>query len=856
MGRVKQTAQRHELAVANGTQESAMTGNAVNHEKDAVDMEMADQFEDDLDLGNALSYSNPEVDMHDAESDLEDHHIEDHSMEDNNIDGDDESSDAESFEYNDDDIDEDFELDAAGDSDYEEGPASKRRTAKPALPKKSLINSKSSQLATSKSKPRRKAQSTPRKTNQTSEQLPRALKKAHRDIERKQSLGQPRAKGDRALRCLPYVTKNRAAKRELIRWSDETYAHTLLAMSWALEVKGIDIPWEEVAAIVHPGATGEAFKQAMSKLRAKRLKEGLPVPPVRPGKEKSRKDCEAELKRILDGAREVREAKNAGKPADSGPKNASDDYDGGDEETPPTSRVRGRMSVGSIATRGQHGLPALEDSSSGPDLLTPKCDTPASDEDTINPEIRTAEWIKDVTADSLSSVTFQFVTGQNKDIHQRPSPAVQRLQGGTDSLRTNLDVAETSPVPATKTDTPATRSTPARNRSSLAYHGQSGSLAAQSQQQQAPHTPPSQQAPVSQPLSYTEPVTPPSILRTPKECPPAPRSRSNSDLRTRSHRHTRKRSGDDVGLPPSTPTPKRRQAHGVRKSISRRPSLSQIPESDPTTTFSTPLVENMSNHFYQGSHASLGQSPFGGMAGGGMMSTPYGYGPMQMNNTPMPFIPPAVMQNMMNPYAMQHGLVSSDSFQMQMTEQQMAQAQMAQMQMAQMAREQMAQQAQQQMPPPWQTGLNQQTQPGTQSAKIKRQMSASPHTSSGISMRNLSLRDTGSQTSTHNLTPDRSVDYAVSSSGMHESLWNLTAGGDYISPGGDRRPFQNLDRLSEEPDAENDEQRVQFGSQNTATDSFGRSTQDSFGSNVQGSHITPAQPRPVGDNDIQEDTEC
>lgn len=107
-------------------------------------------------------------------------------------------------------------------------------------------------------------------------------------------------------------------------------------MSWALEVKGIDIPWEEVAAIVHPGATGEAFKQAMSKLRAKRLKEGLPVPPVRPGKEKSRKDCEAELKRILDGAREVREAKNAGKPADSGPKNASDDYDGGDEETPPT----------------------------------------------------------------------------------------------------------------------------------------------------------------------------------------------------------------------------------------------------------------------------------------------------------------------------------------------------------------------------------------------------------------------------------------------------------------------------------------------------------------------------------------
>lgn len=107
-------------------------------------------------------------------------------------------------------------------------------------------------------------------------------------------------------------------------------------MTWALEVKGINIPWEEAAAIVHPGATGEAFKQAMSKLRAKRLKEGLPVPPVRPGKEKSRQDCEVELKRILDGAREVREAKNAGRPPNAGPKNASDDYDGGDEETPPT----------------------------------------------------------------------------------------------------------------------------------------------------------------------------------------------------------------------------------------------------------------------------------------------------------------------------------------------------------------------------------------------------------------------------------------------------------------------------------------------------------------------------------------
>lgn len=237
-----------------------------------------------------------------------------------------------------------------------------------------------------------------------------------------------------------------------------------------------------------------------------------------------------------------------------------------------------------------------------------------------------------------------------------------------------------------------------------------------------------------------------------------------------------------------------------------------------------------------------------------MVSTPYGYGPMQMNSASMPFIPPAAMRNMMNPYAMQHGLVSSDSFQMQMTEQQMAQAQMAQLQMAQMA-----QLAQQQMPPPWQIGLNQQAQPGTQSAKAKRQMSApqstDSHMSSGISMRNLSLRDTGSRASTHNTSLEGSVDHAGNSSGIHESLWNLTTGGDYISPGGGRRPFQNLDRLSEEPDAENDEQMVQFGSQNTATDSFGRSTQDSFGSNVQGSHITPAQPRPVGDNDIQ-DTEC
>lgn len=78
-------------------------------------------------------------------------------------------------------------------------------------------------------------------------------------------------------------------------------------MTWALETREVAIPWDDIAAIVHPGATGEAFKQAVTKLRTKRLKEELPVPPLRPGKDRPRRDCEADLAMIVAEAKKVRE---------------------------------------------------------------------------------------------------------------------------------------------------------------------------------------------------------------------------------------------------------------------------------------------------------------------------------------------------------------------------------------------------------------------------------------------------------------------------------------------------------------------------------------------------------------------
>ncbi|GME22831.1 RNA-binding protein cabeza-like protein [Neofusicoccum parvum] len=219
------------------------------------------------------------------------------------------------FEYRDDDVDEDFEDDQDGDSDYEEGPAKRRRgNQKPAVPKKAAKPAKPSKAAKPKKPdtPVNKSTARSKKARGGADQAPRALEKARRDVKLKISKGQPPDVGDRALRCLPYRTRNRAPKRELMRWTEDTYQQTLLAMVWVQEVRDVPIPWDEIAAVVHPGATGEAFKQALAKLRVKRVKDDLPVPPLRPGKDRPRQDCVEELENIIAEAQQARD-RNAGK---------------------------------------------------------------------------------------------------------------------------------------------------------------------------------------------------------------------------------------------------------------------------------------------------------------------------------------------------------------------------------------------------------------------------------------------------------------------------------------------------------------------------------------------------------------
>ncbi|KAK8169831.1 hypothetical protein IWX90DRAFT_190814 [Phyllosticta citrichinensis] len=101
------------------------------------------------------------------------------------------------------------------------------------------------------------------------------------------------------VRCLPWRTKFRIAKRTLISWDAEMYTHSLLSLLWIMETYDYPIPWQEMAALVNPGATGEAFKQAMVKLRNRRVAEGLRVPPPRPSKDHPRSSCKLELAEMM-----------------------------------------------------------------------------------------------------------------------------------------------------------------------------------------------------------------------------------------------------------------------------------------------------------------------------------------------------------------------------------------------------------------------------------------------------------------------------------------------------------------------------------------------------------------------------
>ncbi|KKY18631.1 putative rna-binding protein cabeza-like protein [Diplodia seriata] len=836
MGRVKQPALRHDLVAANGTRETG-----VSRENNRVDSEMADQLEHGSDI-DAAHESDPDMDVEDAWSDVGD----------DDMDANEAASDADSFDYNDDDVDADFELDADVDSEYEDGPAKRRRNTTTATPKKGSSGKSNLQTPKKARATPKKAKPTPVKPRRASEQpsgakIVRALKKAQRDIERRRSRGQPRARGDRALRCLPYITKNRAPKRQLIRWNEETYCHTLLALAWALEIKGIEIPWEETAALVQPGATGEAFKQALGKLRAKRVKEGLPVPPMRPGKDMSRQECVDELARLLRESREAREAKNAGESS------TSSESDDGEEQKRPTFFEDDEESEYDEDPMDLD----LSDDQSGVAVVVDDCYSPEKRNE------RCESWVDDVATNSLLEVSLQTVTGLDKDSGPRPSSAVKDHQARTGGLGTDM---EAPAVGSGVTDVLAIHPTPTRPRNRPSTHGRSGSQLAQAQQQEAPSTPPSQTK--ASLLQGHVPVTPPPRLRTPEECPPAPRSRSNSDLRGRQFSHLRKRSSEDVGLPPSTPVSKRRQPDTVRKSTSRRPSLSQIPESGPAGSTPTQQPANMPGQAFGGPQGQ----PFIVVPGGAMVAMPlqmqlqlaqvYGYGDMQqMGNPPMQPMPPAVMPNMVNPFSlmnhMQQGLINN---------------------LHPMAGQQAPGQ---QMLPAWQTNPSQQAQPGTQNTEIKHESAESqssvPQVNTGISMQNFSARDFAAGTpelsperritperhvsSERHASPGRNAGPGSVSSGVTDSLWNLTTGGDFVSPRsasfptrdiGSRAPFQGLGRLSEEPDAE---QTGILGSQDTATDSFDRSTQDSFGSNVQGSRVTPAQPRSVGEDGALKDSQ-
>ncbi|KAL1640021.1 hypothetical protein SLS58_007288 [Diplodia intermedia] len=823
MGRVKQPALRHDLVAANGARETG-----VSRENNPVDSEMVDQLEHGFNI-DAAHELDPHMDVDDAWSDVGD----------DDMDANEAASDADSFDYNDDDVDADYELDADVDSEYEDGPAKRRRNTTTATPKKGSSGKSSLQTPKKARATPKKAKPTPVKPRRASEQpsgakIVRALKKAQRDIERRRSKGQPRARGDRALRCLPYITKNRAPKRQLIRWNEETYCHTLLALAWSLEIKGIEIPWEETAALVQPGATGEAFKQALGKLRAKRVKEGLPVPPMRPGKDMSRQECVDELARLLRESREAREAKNGGEPS---PSESDDD----EEQKRPTffeydeeSEYDGE-SMDLDPSDEQSGVAVVVD-------------------DYHSPEKRIERWIDDVATNSLLEVSLQVVTGQDKDSGPRPSSAVNDHQASTGGLGTDM---EAPAVGSGVTDVLAVHPTPTRPRNRPSTHGRSGSQLAQAQQREAPSTPPSQTK--ASLLQDHVPVTPPSRLRTPEECPPAPRSRSNSDLRGRQFSHLRKRSSEDVGLPPSTPVSKRRQSDTARKSISGRPSLGQIPESGPASSTPTQQPANMPGQAFGGPQGQ----PFIVVPGGAMVAMPlqmqmqlaqvYGYGNVQTGNPPTQPMPPAFMPNMVNPFSlmnhMQQGLINNPYGQ---------------------------QAPGQQMLPAWQTNQSQQAQTGTENTEIKRQeseesQSSVPQVNTGISMQNFSARDFAAGTPQlspercitpeRHTSPGRNAGPGSVSSGLGDSVWNLTTGGDFVSPTsasfptrdiGSRAPFQGLGRLSEEPDAE---QTGILGSQNTATDSFGRSTQDSFVSNVQGSRVTPAQPRSVGEDAALKDSQ-
>ncbi|EKG16077.1 hypothetical protein MPH_06771 [Macrophomina phaseolina MS6] len=485
--------------------------------------------------------------------------------------------------------------------------------------------------------------------------VPRALRKAQHDVERKLSRGQPSAEDDRPLRCLPYRTLNRAPKRELMRWNEDTYLHTLLATMWVLETRDIDVPWDEIAAVVHPGATGEAFKQALTKLRNRRVKEDLPVPPLRPGKGKSRGVCEEELEIMVALARSTRN-KNAGRIEAS---STTGNKGKGNAKAPwkQSSRaVNANDSELGFADMTVSGLVfctiLLPNALSSSLWAVTYFFAHEQDEDHYD-----VDEVQDTITDSAHSLTLQVVTGKITDIRERPSPAVSRLQARTNGLDIDMDIPSLASIHKDAGESenarlmcPSRRPTETistlERAASTSGRGRTNSSTDRIGQQFPPSTPPAQKAALMQNLPFGF-STPPSQLRTPSECPPAPRDSS----------HSRKRSGDKLELPPSSPTPKRHTSDVTRNTTSRRQSLPQIPEFDPYQISPSQATPNLDRYALHRSDASnvIGS---GGM---GLPSYGYGYmntgnlsmdnmdmGGMSMGNVPIQQMHPMVFQNMLH----------------------------------------------------------------------------------------------------------------------------------------------------------------------------------------------------------------
>ncbi|PGH05996.1 hypothetical protein GX51_02587 [Blastomyces parvus] len=72
---------------------------------------------------------------------------------------------------------------------------------------------------------------------------------------------------------------NRPKTRNISRWSDALDNRLLLCIQSACNARGIKLPWEAVAELMGGYISAGAITQHLTKLRAKLVKEGQPVPP-------------------------------------------------------------------------------------------------------------------------------------------------------------------------------------------------------------------------------------------------------------------------------------------------------------------------------------------------------------------------------------------------------------------------------------------------------------------------------------------------------------------------------------------------------------------------------------------------